>query len=118
MEQAFSMGVILGSPLMAIIATVSLPASTWDSGSGRYRGYFNKQALGNLLFVVFFYGFLAVQEGKTGPETLSDVGFYLSVAIIVSRLCVEFSHHHKHRAWLHRQYHKLTGHDDPRETSS
>ncbi len=117
MEGAFSVGVTLGSPIMALIATVFLPAAVWDSESGRYRGYFNKKAAGILLFVVFFSGFLAIQEGESGPEVLSSVGLYLSLAIVMSRVFVEYSHHYKYKVWLHRQYHKLTGHEDPREAS-
>lgn len=114
MEGAFSEGVVLGSPIMALIATVFLPAAVWDSESGRYQGYFNKRALGHLLFVVCLAVFLAIRRGESGPETVSTVGLYLSLAIILSRLCVELSHHHKYKVWLHRQYHKLTGHEDPR----
>ena len=112
MEEAFSMGVVLGSPVMALIATVFLPAAIWDSETGRYRGYFNKKAVGQLLFVVFFSGFLSIRQGESGPEVLSGVGLYLCLAIVVSRLCVELSHHHKYKVWLHRQYHKLTDHQD------
>ena len=115
MEGAFFDGVVLGSPVMALIATIFLPATVWDSETGCYRGYFNKQALGHLLFVVIFSSFLSIRQGESGPEILSSVGLYLSVAIIISRLSVEFAHHHKYKVWLHRQYHKLTDHDDPRE---
>ena len=117
MEEAFSEGVVLGSPIMALIATVFLPAAVWDSKTGCYRGYFNKQALCHLLFVVVFAGFLSIRQGESGPELLSSVGLYLSIAIIFSRLSVEFSHHHKYKVWLHRRYHKMTDHEDPREAS-
>ncbi len=117
MEEAFTESVVLGSPMIAVIATVFLPAAVWDADSGRYRGYFNKRALGHLLFVVFFFAILSIREGKSGPEIVTTVGFFLFLAIIISRVGVELSHHHKHKVWLHRQYHKLTDHEDPREAS-
>ena len=65
------------------------------------------------MFVVFLAGVLGIRKGESGPEVLSTVGLYLSLAIIISRIAVEYSHHHKYQIWLHRQYHKLTDHDAP-----
>ena len=115
MEGVSSLGVVIGSPLMALIGTVFLPSAVWDSETGRYYGYFNKKALQILLFVTLLAGFITIQQGNPGPDVAADVGFYLFIAIVVSRLTVEFSHRHKHKVWLHHQYHKLTDHDDPRE---
>ncbi len=117
MEDAFSVSVTLGSPVLALITMLYLPEAIWDSETGRYRGYFNRKAVGILLFVLVFFGFLAAWEGRTGPEIVGSVGLRLFLVIISARLIVEYSHHYKYKIWLHRQYHKLTDHDDPRGES-
>ncbi len=102
---------------LAIISTVFLPAAIWDSLSGRYHGYFNRKTLSILIFVVIAGGGLSIGHGMPGPDVATNIGVYVTVVLFVSRLYVEFSHYHKYKVWLHRQYHKLTDHEDPREAS-
>ena len=102
---------------LAIISTMVLPAAIWDSQSGRYHGYYNRRALTIIIFVVIAGGSLSIGHGMSGPDVVNNIGVYLAIVIFVSRLYVEFSHYHKYKFWLHRQYHKLTDHEDPREAS-
>jgi len=102
---------------LVLIGCTYLPAAIWDSRAGRYKGFFNRNALAILILVVIMGGGLSISQGRPGPVVMADVGFYLFIAIFAARVLVEWSHHHKYKVWLHRQYHKLTDHEDPREAS-
>jgi len=108
MEGSFFEGVALASSLVSAIAVVLLPAIIWDSETGRYRGYFNRKALGVLFAVAAFATIISFRQGNSSQVVFADVGFYLFIAIFISRVFVELSHHHKFGVWLHRCYHKMT----------
>ena len=111
---------LLDSLMIVLIVMTSinfLPAVVWDMKTGRYSGYFGWKALSILLFIAVFSGFDSVQQGSEGPVIMTDISFHLFQVLVFSRLFVEFSHHHKYKVWLHRKYHKLTDHEDPREAS-
>ena len=108
MDEAVSFGVMVGSPLLAVVATVFLPRAVWDSDTGRYRGYVNKRAALAMLVVVVFFAYVAIQMEKPGPDAMAYVLAQLFLALGLSRLYVELSHKKKHGVWLHRLYHKMT----------
>jgi len=113
MENAFSIGVVVGAPLMALVTTTFLPQAVWDSKSGRYRGYANKSVVTIMAVVVMFFGFVAIQKDKPGPDVAVYVMAQMFLALSLSRLAVELYHHNKYGIWLHKQYHKVTDHDEP-----
>ncbi len=113
MENAFSIGVVVGSPLGALVATTFLPKAVWDSKSGCYRGYFNKSVIRIMAVVVIFFGFVAIQMDKSGPDFATYLLAQSFIILGLSRIAVELYHHHKYGIWLHKQYHKLTDHDEP-----
>ncbi|MCY4017453.1 MAG: hypothetical protein OXE80_01430 [Gammaproteobacteria bacterium] len=113
MENAFSIGVVVGSPLLALVATTFLPKAVWNSNSGLYRGYVNKSVVSIMAVVVIFFGFVAIQTNRPGPDAVAYVLATMFLALGLSRLAVELYHHHKFGIWLHKQYHKLTDHDEP-----
>ena len=117
MENLLAGQEILVASGLAIIGIVFLPATIWDSESGRYHGYFNRKTLAILIFVVIAGGGLSIGHGMPGPDVARNIGVYVTVVLFASRLCVEWRHYRTHKVWLHRQYHKLTDHDDPREAS-
>lgn len=112
MEEAVFEQVAVGSTMIVLISVMMLPMAIWDSQTGRYYGYLNWKAAGVLLFTAVFFGFRAYSAGEDAWLIFGDICFYLSQAVIGSRIFVEYSHHHMHKVWLHRQYHKLTGHQD------
>jgi len=99
--------------MIAIISVFLLPISVWDSQTGRYRGYLNLKALGVLLFTGVFFGAQSYRLDNPPNVIMTDVGCYLFMVISGSRIFVEYSHHHRFGIWLHKQYHKLTDHDEP-----
>ena len=115
MESIFAGYELLVPAGLLIIGALLLPAAIWDSESGRYHGYFNRSALAILIFVVVAGIALSISHGMPGPDVATNIGVYLTVVVFASRLWVEWRHHRIHKVWLHRQYHKLTDHEDPRE---
>ena len=59
MENAETLGVVVGPTLMALVSGFWLPKAAWDSETGRYRGYFNKNAILISLLIVVFFGYVA-----------------------------------------------------------
>ena len=114
MEAAVFEQVAVGSTMIAWISVFLLPMAVWDSQTGRYYGYFNWKAAAVLLFTAVFFGFLGYRAGHDAWQIFGDICFNLHLAVIGSRIFVELSNHHMHKVWLHRQYHKLTGHQDTR----
>ena len=108
MDEAVSFGVMVGSPLLAVVSTVYLPRAVWDSDTGCYRGYFNKRAARVMLVVVVFFAYVAIRMEKPGPDAIAYVLAQLFLALGLSRLYVELSHKKKYGEWLHRLYHKMT----------
>ena len=104
--------------MIVLISVIMLPLAIWDSQSGRYRSYLNWRAAGVLLFTAVFFGFRAYSAGDDGWQIFGDICFYLSQAVIGSRIFVEYCHHYMHKVWLHRQYHKLTGQQVTRTQTS
>ncbi len=102
---------------LLVIGVIYLPAAIWDARTGRYRGYFNRPAIATLILVGIAGGVLSYIYGMPGPDVSVNMGVYVTVVLFVSRLCVEWRHYREHKVWLHRQYHKLTDHDDPRGAS-
>lgn len=117
MENLLAGQEILVSFGLLAIGVIVLPAVVWDAKTGRYRGYFNRQAIAILIAVWVCGGVLSYLHGMSGPDTSQNMGVYLTVVLLVSRLCVEWRHYRAHKVWLHRQYHKLTDHEDPRKAS-
>ena len=117
MDSAETLGVVVGSILMALAAGFWLPKAAWDLETGRYRGYFNKNAILVSLLIVVFFGYVAFRMEKPGPEAGAYVLAQLFIVLALSRICVELSHKSKFGIWLHRRYHKMTDHEDPREAS-
>ncbi len=99
------------------IGVIVLPAVVWDAKTGRYRGYINRQAIAILIAVWVGGGVLSYLHGMPGRDVSQNMGVYLTIVLFVSRLCVEWRHYRAHKVWLHRRYHKLTDHEDPREVS-
>ena len=116
MENAVSIGVVGGSPLLVLTAILFLPRAVWDSETGRYRGYFNRSVIQVMAAIAAFFGFVAIQMEKSGPDSAAYVLAQSFIALTLSRVYVELVHHHKYGIWLHKQYHKLTDHDDPAES--
>ncbi len=114
LDPALSGGELFFTLMMVLISIKFLPEAVWDAESGRYGGYFSREALSILMLVAIMGGLLSISQGKPGPDVLADVGFYLFVATLSSRLYVEWAHHHKFNRWLRHQYHKMTDHEDPR----
>ena len=117
MEEAVFREVAVGSTMIVLISVMMLPMAIWDSQTGRYYGYLNWKASGVLLFTAVFFGSRTYSAGGDAWQIFGEISFYLGQAVIGSRIFVEFSHYHKYKVWLHRQYHKLTDHEDPREAS-
>lgn len=109
--------VATGSTMIVLISVLFLPITIWDSETGRYKGFFNLKAGGVMLFTAVFFAVHSYRQGYPPEIVMADMFAYLFMAVSGARLMVEFSHHHKYKVWLHRQYHKLTDHDDPRKTS-
>ncbi len=112
---------LLDSLMIVLIVMTSinfLPAVVWDMKTGCYSGYFGWKALSILLLIAVFSSFDSIRQGNGGPAVITDIGFHLFQVLVLSRVFVEFAHHHRHKVWLHRLYHKLTDHEDPREASS
>ena len=118
MENAETLGVVVGSTLMALASGFWLPKAAWDSETGRYVGYFNKNAMLISLLIVVFFGYVAFRMEKPGPDAFAFVLCQLFIVLALSRICVELTHKIKFGIWLHRRYHKMTDHDDPRGASS
>ena len=114
MEEAVFREVAVGSTMIVLISVMMLPMAIWDSQTGRYYGYLNWKATGVLLFTAVFFGSRAYSAGDDAWQIFGEISFYLGQAVIGSRIMVEFSNHSMHNLWLHRQYHKLTDHEDSR----
>lgn len=112
MDQAVFEQVASGSMMIVIISVYLLPVSIWDSQTGQYYGYFRWQAAAVLLFTAVFFGFMAYKAEYDTWRIVSHICFFLGQAIVGSRIFVELTNHSMHNVWLHRRYHKLTGHGD------
>ena len=110
MEEEVFRQVAAGSTMIAFISVFLLPISIWDSKTGQYYGFFQWKAAAVLLFTAMYFGFLSYRAGEETWETVGEVFLYLGMAVTGSRIYVEYAHHHLHKVWLHRRYHRLTGH--------
>ena len=110
MEPEVVQQVAAGSTIIAFIVVFLLPISIWDSKTGQYYGYFQWKAAAVLLFTAMYFGFLSYRAGEETWETVGNVFLHLGMAVTGSRIYVEYVHHHMHKVWLHRRYHRLTGH--------
>ena len=104
-----------GVMMIVLISVMLLPIAIWDSQTGRYRGFLNWRAAGVLLFTAAYFGFLSYTDGDDAWTIFSRICFYVGQAVIGARIFVEFANHSMHKVWLHRRYHRLTGHEDSRE---
>ena len=98
--------------MIVLISVMILPIAIWDSQTGRYRGFLNWRGTGVLLFTAAYFGFLSYSNGHDAWKILSDICVNLGQAVIGARIFVEFANHSMHKVWLHRRYHRLTGHEE------
>lgn len=117
MDQDTFAFVATGSTMIVIISVFLLPISIWNSETGRYKGFFNLKAVGVMLFTAVYFAVHSYKQGNPPDIVMADIFGYLFLAVSGARIMVEFTHHYKYKVWLHRQYHKLTDHDDPRGAS-
>lgn len=110
MEEEVFRQVAAGSTIIVFISIFLLPISIWDSKTGQYYGYFQWKAVAVLLFTAMYFGFLSYRAGEETWQTVGEVILYLGMAVTGSRGYVEIAYHHMHKVWLHRRYHRLTGH--------
>ncbi len=105
----------LGLLFMMAAATVFMPMAIWDRKTRRYVGFFNRSAGGIILSVMLAAVVGGITDGLDSSAILERINYYVFVVIVLSRVTVEFLHYEKTKVWLHRNYHKMTGHDDPRQ---
>ncbi len=115
MEDAFTDKIVLGVPFMVFMTTFFVPRAVWNVDTGRYTGYFTRKVAALLLAVIGFNVFLGTQGDMGASNIASRAVLDLLLILIGSRIMVEVYHQDRFGVWLHRRYHLLTGHDDPRQ---
>ncbi len=112
MEETIFEQVAVGSMMIVLVSIMFLPMVIWDSQTGRYHGYLNWKSASVLLFTAIYFGYRAHVAGHDSWQISAETITYVGQAVIGSRIFVELSNYSMHKVWLHRQYHKLTGHED------